>query len=55
MASRLSSTCRTKNRGSALASKIPRWLTLTFLVAMYLLIAIGIYIGLHSLVLGPEY
>ena len=42
------------NRASRFG-KVPRWLQLTFLVAMGLLVALGIYIGLYSRVLGPEY
>lgn len=34
---------------------LPRWITILFLVVMLLLVALGIYIGLHSRVLGPDY
>lgn len=39
----------------ALGRKIPWWLILAVLAAMCMLIVFGIYIGLHSRVLGPEY
>jgi uncharacterized membrane protein len=34
---------------------LPRWITILLLVVMWLLVALGIYIGLHSRVLGPDY
>jgi hypothetical protein len=46
---------RMEDRDRAFVRKIPRPLVITFLLAMCLLIAVGIYIGLHSRVLGPEY
>jgi uncharacterized membrane protein len=55
MAGRFSTPHRLENRDSALTSKIPGWLALIFLLTMCLLIALGIYIGLHSRVLGPDY
>jgi hypothetical protein len=55
MVRRFSSSHRFENRGSAPASPIPRWLAVIFVVMMWLLVALGIYIGLHSRVLGPDY
>jgi hypothetical protein len=46
---------RTGNHGHALAKQIPRWLWVTLVLAIWLLVALGIYVGLHSRVLGPEY
>jgi uncharacterized membrane protein len=36
-------------------SKVPRWLFVILVAAMLLSIAVGIYIGMHTRVFGPDY
>jgi hypothetical protein len=42
-------------RSEGTRPRIPRSMVTAFLLLIYLLLAIGIYIGLHSKVFGPEY
>ncbi len=46
---------RGKDGESAGLTRIPRWVAVAFVVIMSLLIGLGIYIGLHSRVFGPDY